>query len=211
MEFKKKFNNNSGSWNKNRNGKSNDKRYQENRKSFGPRKNEYIRVPKVVVIDEDGTNLGIMDTAAAVTLAHSKELDLVEVGATASPPVCKIIDFSKYMYELKKKQRKSKNKTKEMKEFKFSPVIDIADIDIRVRRTKEFISKGHNVRLTMVRKGRQTHEQAIQVFNDILTNFEGYSTIEPEKKVEGKTIFITFKANGKTKDQEDSNKEVQKD
>lgn len=194
MEFKRDFKSrntgNKGGYNKG---------FQE-KKSFGPRKNEYIRVPQVMVIAEDGTNIGVMRTDDAIRLAQSKELDLVEVGATVSPPVCKIIDYAKYMYEQNKKQRKSKNKAKEMKEFKFSPVIDIGDIELRVRRGKEFIDKGHNVRFTMVRKGRQTHEQAIQVFNDILTNFEGYSTIEPEKKVEGKTIFITYKANGKTKD-----------
>lgn len=171
----------------------------ERKKVFGPRKNEFIRVPQVVVIDTEGNNLGVMSTDKAQQMAIDAGLDLVEVGATANPPVCKIIDYAKHMYELSKKQRKSKSKTKSMKEFKFSPVIDIGDITIRVKRTKEYLAKGHNVRLTMVRKGRQTHEQAIQVFNDILTNFDGYSTIEPEKKVEGKTIFITYKADGKAK------------
>ncbi|MBI2356481.1 translation initiation factor IF-3 [Candidatus Dojkabacteria bacterium] len=203
MEFKRSFRPNN---NNNRNN-----RYPvEKKKDFGPRRNEFIRVPKVMVIDDTGTNLGLMATDEAIRLAQSKDLDLVEVGTT-NPPVCKIIDYSKYVYEQNKKQRKSKNKAKEMKEFKFSPVIDVGDVEIRVRRGKEFISKGHNVRLTMVRKGRQTHEQALQVFKDILTNFEGYSTIEPEKKVEGKTIFITFKANGKAKNPENSNKEGQKD
>ncbi|HRI06130.1 MAG TPA: translation initiation factor IF-3 [Candidatus Dojkabacteria bacterium] len=199
MEFKKTFkrpyNNNNG-YNRN-NGSYN--RGNADKKQYGPRRNEFIRVPQVMVIGDQGENLGVMKTDEAIKLAQSKGLDLVEVGATVNPPVCKIIDYAKYVYELNKKQRKNKNKAKDMKEFKFSPVIDIGDIELRVRRSKEFIDKGHNVRLTMVRKGRQTHELAIQVFNDILTNFEGYSTIEPEKKVEGKTIFITFKANGKAK------------
>ena len=199
MEFKKTFkrpyNNNNG-YNRN-NGSY--KRGNADKKQYGPRRNEFIRVPQVMVIGDQGENLGVMKTDEAIKLAQSKGLDLVEVGATVNPPVCKIIDYAKYVYELNKKQRKNKNKAKDMKEFKFSPVIDIGDIELRVRRSKEFIDKGHNVRLTMVRKGRQTHELAIQVFNDILTNFEGYSTIEPEKKVEGKTIFITFKANGKAK------------
>lgn len=199
MEFKKTFkrpyNNNNG-YNRN-NGSYN--RGNADKKQYGPRRNEFIRVPQVMVIGDQGENLGVMKTDEAIKLAQSKGLDLVEVGATVNPPVCKIIDYAKYVYELNKKQRKNKNKAKEMKEFRFSPVIDIGDIELRVRRSKEFIDKGHNVRLTMVRKGRQTHELAVQVFNDILTNFEGYSTIEPEKKVEGKTIFITFKANGKAK------------
>lgn len=199
MEFKKTFKrpyNNSNGYNRN-NGSYN--RGNTDKKQYGPRRNEFIRVPQVMVIGDQGENLGVMRTDEAIKLAQSKGLDLVEVGATVNPPVCKIIDYAKYVYELNKKQRKNKNKAKEMKEFRFSPVIDIGDIELRVRRSKEFIDKGHNVRLTMVRKGRQTHELAVQVFNDILTNFEGYSTIEPEKKVEGKTIFITFKANGKAK------------
>ena len=158
MEFKRDFR---SSYDRNR--------FQDKKKFFGPRKNEYIRVPQVMLIDESGNNLGVTKTDEAIRLAQAKGLDLVEVGATATPTVCKIIDFAKYMYEQNKKQRKSKNKSKPMKEFQFSPVIEQGDIDTRVRRSKEFLGKGHMVRLTMVRKGRQTHEQAVQVFNGILT------------------------------------------
>jgi translation initiation factor IF-3 len=174
--------------------------YQEKRKDYGPRRNEYIRVPQVQLIGSKGENIGVVDTAKALSLAKEVGLDLVEVGAGINPPVCKIMDYSKYIYIQNKKTRQNKKgKIKETKEFRFSPVIDRADIDHRVKRSKEFLEKGHNVRIVVVKKGRQTREQAMQVFNDILTNFADYSSIESESKFEGNRIFLTFKPNGKTK------------
>ncbi|NMC09197.1 translation initiation factor IF-3, partial [Candidatus Microgenomates bacterium] len=174
--------------------------YQEKRKDYGPRRNEYIRVPQVQLIGSKGENIGVVDTAKALSLAKEVGLDLVEVGAGINPPVCKIMDYSKYIYIQNKKTRQNKKgKIKETKEFRFSPVIDRADIDHRVKRSKEFLEKGHNVRIVVVKKGRQTREQAMQVFNDILTNFTDYSSIESESKFEGNRIFLTFKPNGKTK------------
>jgi len=152
-----------------------------------------------------------METGNALKKALEAELDLVEVSPNASPPVCRILDYSKYMYEQKKKQRASRQRTKDQKEFKFSPVIEKHDFDTRIRRAKEFLSKGHLVRITVFRRGRQTKEQAFEMFNLILTNFKDYSTIEPEKKVEEKTIFITLKPNGKTKNEKNSNKKDETD
>ena len=173
------------------------------KKNYGPRKNEWIKVPKVQVITNDGKNLGEMDTKEALKKAQEQDLDLVEVGANAKPPVCKIMNYSKYLYQQNKKQRVNKNssKQKEMKEFKFSPVIDVGDVNTRVRRALDYLEKGHPVRITMFRKGRQSSDQANQVFNEILTNFTEYSSIEADPKREGRNMFITFhKKNGKTKD-----------
>lgn len=173
--------------------------YNRRKQDRGPRKNEWIKVPMVTVITEEGENLGEMKTEDALKKARGDGLDLVEVGADAKPPVCKIMDYSKYLYQQNKKQRanKKKSKQKDMKEFKFSPVIDTADIDTRVRRSLEFLEKGHPVRITMYRKGRQSQEQAERVFTEILTNFDEYSTIEPEPKKEGRNMFITYiKKNG---------------
>lgn len=174
----------------------------QKKKDYGPRKNEWIKVPKVQVVTDDGENLGEMETSKALEIAKESGLDLVEVGSSANPPVCKIMDYSKYIYQQKKKIRQNKkgSKQKEMKEFRFTPVIDIGDINTRVRRAHEYLEKGHPVRITMFRKGRQSPEQAKEVFNEILTNFTEYSSIEPEPKREGKYMFITYiKKNGKTK------------
>ena len=181
---------------------------QKTNKDFGIRINEYIRVPEVLVIDQKGENLGKMKTADAIALAKETELDLVEVGSTSKPPVCRIMDYSKYVYEQNKKLRKNKaGKAKELKEFRFSTVIDVGDLNTRVRRSKEFLEKDHPVRITVQRKGRQTYQQARAVFDDILTNFTEYSTIEPEPKSEGNRITITFKKNGTSKNKQNSIKE----
>lgn len=176
-----------------------DNNYNKPKRDFGPRRNEYIRVPEVRLIDQTGENVGVVKTFEALKLAQEAELDLVEVSPNAQPPVCRIVDFAKYMYEQKKKEREHRTSKKEMKEFKFSPVIDIHDKETRMRRALEFLSKGHNVRITMERRGRQSPEMAKSVFLDILTNFADYITIEAEPKTEGKRIFVTYKPNGKTK------------
>jgi len=172
--------------------------YRKN-KEKGPRKNEEILAPEVRVVTDSGENLGVMNTQEALVKAKQDDLDLVEVGSNSTPPVCKIIDYSKYIYRQKKKQRKNKknNKQKDLKEFKFSPVIDTGDISTRVRRATEYLEKGHPVRITMYRRGRQSKQQAEEVFTKILTNFSGYSTIEPDPKQEGNSTYITFiKKNG---------------
>ncbi len=167
----------------------------------GPRTNEYIRAQEVQLIDHKGENLGIVDTNKALLLAKEAELDLVEVGPNVTPPVCKIMDFSKYLYMLNKKSRiNKKGKAKEIKEFRFSPVIEQGDIDHRVKRSKEYLDKGHPVRIVMQKRGRQSMDQAKAVFAEILTNFTDYSSIEAEPKYEGNRISITFKSDGKTED-----------
>jgi translation initiation factor IF-3 len=166
----------------------------------GPRVNKYIRASKVQLIDQEGENQGVVPIGEALNLAKEAQLDLVEVGPKVSPPVCKIMDFSKYLYEQNKKQRgNKKGKAKEQKEFRFSPVIEKADIEHRVRRAKEYLDKGHPVRLVMQKKGRQPMDLAKETFAEILTNFDDYSTIEAEPKRDRNRIIITFKANGKTK------------
>lgn len=177
------------------------------KKDFGPRRNEYIRVPEVLVIDQEGNNLGALKTYDALKLARDAGLDLVEVSPNVTPPVCRIIDFAKYIYEQKKKERKSRVVTKLLKEFEFSPVIDIGDKQTRIRRAKEFLNDGHQVRLIMLKKakkkkGRKSQflpQLASEVFADILTNFTDYNSIEPEPKMESGKILLTFKPNGKTK------------
>ena len=181
------------------------------KKDYGPRKNEWIRVPQVQLIGANGENIGIIDTDKARQMALEAELDLVEVGASANPPVCKIMDFSKYIYQQNKKKRESavNTKMKELKEFRFTPVMDIGDTEHRIKRALEFLSKGHPVKLTMVKKGRQSREIAQSVFHEILTNFADYSSIEAEPKTEGNRTSITYRQNGKTKNKQNSEEENQ--
>ena len=181
---------------------------QRSNKDIGVRINDWIRVPKVLLIDEKGENLGEVDTIKAREMARAVELDLVEVGATSKPPVCRIMNYSKYIYEQKKKLRKNKTgKAKDLKEFRFSPVIDTGDMNTRVRRAKEFLEKGHPVKITTIKRGRQQFSQMKEVFDEILTNFTEYCSIEPEPKSEFNSISITFKKDGKTKNKQNSDKE----
>lgn len=170
-------------------------------KEVGPRKNHQIRVSEVLLIDENNENVGLTPIQVAQSKANDAGLDLVEVSPEATPPVCKIMDYSKYLYEQKKKLKanKKKSKQKEMKEFRFTPVIDVGDINFRVRRALDYLKKGHNVRITMFRKGRQSRELAKEKLEEILTYFDDYSTIETEISREGRRSFITFKPDGKAK------------
>jgi translation initiation factor IF-3 len=190
----------SGGYNSGGPRRSFDNRNDFRKKDTGPNRNYWIRAPKVLVIDDEGNNLGELAIEAALALAKERELDLVEVSPNANPPVCRIIDYSKYLYEQKKKAKGAKSTlAKEMKELKFSPVIDDHDIEVRIKRAFEFMGKGHNVRLTIEKKGRQTMDQVNAVMARLLTSFEGYSTIEPEPKTEGKRTYITLKNDGKAK------------
>ncbi|NLZ24277.1 translation initiation factor IF-3 [Candidatus Dojkabacteria bacterium] len=185
-----------------------DSKYNQRNKGFHTRVNERIRLPRVLVIDSEGKSMGEVDTYKALEKAREEGLDLVEVSPNTNPPVCKIMDYSKYVYEQKKKTRKSKaTKNKDLKEFRFSVVIEQGDIDTRVRRAKEFLQKGHPVKITVTRRGRQPREQMKEVFEKILTNFDGYSTIEPEPKIENNYITLTFKQDGKTENKQNSSKE----
>ncbi|MFA7654498.1 MAG: translation initiation factor IF-3 [Candidatus Dojkabacteria bacterium] len=178
------------------------------KKNKGPRVNREIREREVQLIDEKGNNIGVTDIEEALLLANKAELDLVEVGANIEPPVCKIMDFGKYLYAQNKKNRGGKKgTTKDQKIFRFSPVIEKADVEHRTKRAKEYLDKGHPVKLIMQKKGRQSIDQAKEVFFEILTNFSDYSSIETEPKQEGNRISITFKSDGKTKNKQNSKEE----
>jgi translation initiation factor IF-3 len=177
-----------------------------------PRKNHLITANEILVIDSQGENLGIKSKSEALALAEQEGLDLIEINPTSRPPTCKIMDYSKYLYEKNKKQKKNKGgKFKELKELRFSPVIETHDIAVRVSRATKFLSKGHNVKLTIFRKGRQTREQAEEIMSQLLTIFDDYSTIEPGPKEEGRKLYITIKSDGKTKDKKDSIKKDKDD
>lgn len=109
------------------------------------------------MIDTDGTQLGIKPIAEAITIAKSKNLDLVEIAAQATPPVCKILEYSKFLYDQEKKERSARRKQKTglLKEIRFSPVIGAHDLDVKLRHAEEFLKERDKVRLTVVFRGRQ--------------------------------------------------------
>ncbi len=119
--------------------------------------NREIRAPKVRVIDKDGGQVGVLTLAEALAKAEAAGLDLVEIAPSAEPPVCKIIDFGKYRYQLTKKekeQKKSQHQVK-VKEIKIKPNTDEHDLVTKMKHAREFIAKGNKVRLTCVFRGRE--------------------------------------------------------
>lgn len=122
--------------------------------------NNYIRVPQIRVVLNDGSTAGIMETYAALKMARDQGLDLVEINPKSVPPVCKIMDFGKFKYEEKKKQSEAKKnqKVQELKELTFRPNTDENDLRHKLEQAKGFISEGYKVKFTVRFRGREiTH------------------------------------------------------
>jgi translation initiation factor IF-3 len=117
--------------------------------------NEQIRIPQVRLIGEDGEQIGIMETRKAMELAQEKDLDLVEVSPEARPPVCRVMDYGKYRYEMSKKQKKGKQASSQLKEIRLRPQIDDHDYTFKLKHVEEFLKQRHKVRVTVFFRGRQ--------------------------------------------------------
>ena len=119
--------------------------------------NEQIRDKEVRVIGEEGDQLGIMSSKEALKLAEDAGLDLVKIAPTAKPPVCKIVDYGKYRYELSRKEKEAKKKQRiiEVKEIRLSPNIDTNDLNTKINAAKKFLSKGDRVKVTLRFRGRE--------------------------------------------------------
>jgi len=161
--------------------------------------NEQIRDKEVRLIGEDGAQLGIMSAKDALKLAKEAELDLVKIAPTAKPPVCKIIDYGKYRYEMarKEKEAKKKQKTIEVKEVRLSPNIDANDLNTKANAARKFIEKGDRVKVTLRFRGRemahmQSSKQILDVFAEKLADC---AVVEKAPKLEGRsmTMFLAEK------------------
>lgn len=164
-------------------------------RNFKYNKNQYIRAKKVRLIDDQGENVGVIDTDEALKKAKSKGLDLVEVAPNADPPVCKIIEWSKFKYEQEKKEKAKKKKSKDTKELKFSTKIAIGDKERRIDRAREFLDDGHNVKLTVFKRGRVPKDHVKDLMSELLTALSEYSTIESSPSFDGRRSTIHLKAN----------------
>ena len=161
--------------------------------------NGQIRDKEVRVIAENGDQLGVMPVKEAMKLAQEAELDLVKIAPKAQPPVCKIIDYGKYRYELarKEKEAKKKQKTVEVKEVRISPNIDTNDLNTKVNNAKKFIAKGNKVKVTLRFRGREmAHMQSSKhILTEFGENLSDVAVVEKEPKVEGRsmTMFLAEK------------------
>ena len=156
--------------------------------------NGQIRDKEVRVIAENGDQLGVMPVKEAMKLAQEAELDLVKIAPKAQPPVCKIIDYGKYRYELarKEKEAKKKQKTLEVKEVRISPNIDTNDLTTNVNNAKKFIAKGNKVKVTLRFRGREmAHmQQSKHILDDFAEMLAEVAGVEKPAKLEGRSMSM---------------------
>lgn len=162
----------------------------------GPRANRDIRVPQVQLIDDDGGNRGIISTDEALKLAQDAGLDLVEVAANASPPVCKITDLGRMKYQSQKKasEARKKQKTIEIKEIKMRPNIDTHDYETKMKAARRFFEAGDKVKLTLRFRGREmAHlELGMELLNRVKEEVEPIAKVEAEPKLEGRQMMMVL-------------------
>lgn len=158
--------------------------------------NGQIRDKEVRVIAENGDQLGVMPVKEAMKLAQEAELDLVKIAPKAQPPVCKIIDYGKYRYELarKEKEAKKKQKTVEVKEVRISPNIDTNDLNTKVNNAKKFIAKGNKVKFTLRFRGREmAHmQQSKHILDDFAEMLADVAVVEKPAKLEGRSMSMVL-------------------
>ncbi len=158
--------------------------------------NEQIRDKEIRLIGENGEQLGIMSARDALKIAKDAELDLVKIAPTAKPPVCKVIDYGKYRYELarREKEAKKKQKTLEVKEVRLSPNIEANDLNTKINMARKFISKGNKVKVTLKFRGREmAHMQSTKhVLDDFAEKLLDIAVIEKPAKLEGKSIMMVL-------------------
>ena len=160
----------------------------------GPRINEEIRVREVRLIDETGENRGIVSIQEALRIADDAGLDLIEISPQATPPVCKVLDFGKYKYEMQKRKAEAKKNQKivETKELKLRPMIETHDYEVKVKQAKKFLAEGNKVKFTMRFKGRElsANDMGKNVLMRLVDDLENVAKIESEPKLEGKQMMM---------------------
>ena len=165
------------------------------------RKNDKIRAREVRVIDPEGKQLGVMDRDQALLLAKRYGLDLVEIAATANPPVCRILDFGKYMYELSKKSKDKPLSTTKMKEIKFRVNTEQHDYMTKMRRGEEFLYKGNKLKVTLMFRGREMEhkEFGIEVLKRAIADLAHVGTADCQPRVAGRIAGLTISPLPQTK------------
>lgn len=161
--------------------------------------NEQIRDKEVRLIDQDGEQLGIMSAKDAMKIAREANLDLVKIAPQAKPPVCKVIDYGKYRYELarKEKEAKKKQKTMDVKEIRLSPNIDENDLNTKAGQARKFLSKGDKVKVTLRFRGREVAHMGMskQILDKFFEKVEDVAVVDKPAKMEGRSMimFLTEK------------------
>ncbi len=160
----------------------------------GLRINDEIRVPKVLLIDQNGEKQGVMPTSSAQEAAEEAGLDLVEIVPNADPPVCKILDYGKFKFQEQKKKNEARKrqKTVEIKEIKLRPNIDIHDYEVKAKAMHRFFEEGDKVKVTLRFRGREmAHpELGMKLLMQVKADFDPIAKVEYEPRMEGRQMIM---------------------
>jgi translation initiation factor IF-3 len=161
----------------------------------GLRINGGIRADKVRLVDAENNQVGIVERLFAQEKAREVNLDLVEVSPTSDPPVCRIMDYGKWVYEQKRKVREARKKTHHagsLKEVRLRPETDAHDIEIKVKHAREFIEKGHKVQFTLIFRGRQMlhKEKGAEVLTKIVESLSDLAKVDRSNEMMGKRMTL---------------------
>ena len=158
--------------------------------------NEQIRDREVRLIGPDGEQIGVVSSREAQKIADEAGLDLVKIAPNAKPPVCKVIDYGKYRYELARKEKdaKKKQKTVELKEIRLSPNIDTNDLNTKMNAAKKFLAKGNKVKITLRFRGREMAHMSSSkhILDDFAENLSDIAVVEKAPKIEGRSIGMVL-------------------
>ncbi len=158
--------------------------------------NERINASQVRVIGHDGSQLGVMSVQRALEIAGTHDLDLVEVAPSATPPVCRIIEFSKFKYDLEKKERESKKHQKQgrLKEIRLKPNIDEHDFQTKVKQALSFLKKKDKVKVNLFFRGRQMEHIDLgrKVLDKFIVDTEGDGQVEKTPSMEGRIMSFVI-------------------
>ena len=161
------------------------------------RVNRQIRIPEVRLIDQNGAQVGVVTTAEAMKMAEAAKLDLVEVSPMAKPPVCRILDFGKFKYAQRKKERGHHSRASQLKELRVRPAIDKHDLEYRLEAGRKFLEQGHKVQVVCIFRGRQmAHpEHGYAVMKQVAEQLGDICKIESHARLMGKrmTMLLSHK------------------
>ena len=165
--------------------------------------NQQIQAAEVRLIDVNGEQIGIVSREEALEKATSQQLDLVEISPDAEPPVCRIMDYGKHLFEQKQKSRESRKKQRQtqLKEIKFRPGTDIGDYDVKLRNLKRFLEAGDKTKVTVRFRGREMAHQ--ELGRDLLSRIEAdlaeYGSVEQYPNMEGRQMIMVLSPGKKKK------------
>ena len=157
--------------------------------------NDSIRADKILLIDENGDKQGLINTAEAIKFADSKSLDLVQVSPIdVKPPVCKLLDYGKHIFNKKKGSSNSKQKTRKnsMKEIKFRPSTDIGDYEVKIKKIKSFILNGDKTKISVRFRGREilNSDMGLELLSRVSSDLADISQVDSEPSLEGRQLLM---------------------